>query len=334
MEKEVTQSPPQESRELISPTPILWFAGALEAGGTIGFAVNRSVKRDRVVIRSNVFLVLYGLSELLANQLCREFGINKTKPTVNWQFRLNGHRAAETIAELEPYVVSRKEVALAAKNWLQSDNEERVQIAKEMTGYNRYNTGSPDDYQDLVRNPIFVAGVLDNRANIYSFTEKGYVYPRVATQSLNKALLDALQNQYGGRVVKVIEQGRKQLIKGHIAEAKRDSYRWILGTAQARSLLSLVSLHLKIPPYEGWDRQQIEVARQGRSDQATQIIDFVTAELRRYQAGEITRLSTTAEIGNQFSISEPTVRRRLKELPPDFRKQRRGIINTANATLK
>lgn len=333
MEQEVTQSLPPESRELIPPTPVLWFAGALEAGGTIGFAVNRSIKGDRIIIRSNVFLVVRGINEALADQLCREFGINKTRPTVKWQFRLNGRRAAETIAELEPYVVSRKEVALAAKNWLQSDNEGQVQIAEEMTGYNRYNTGSPEDYQNLVRNPIFVAGVLDNRASIYPFTEKGYVYPRVATQSLNKVLLDALQNQYGGKVVKVIEQGRKQIVQGRTIEAKRDSYRWIVGTAAARSLLGLVSPHLKIPPYEGWNRQQIEVARQGRSDQATQIIDSVTAELRRYQAGEITRLSTTAEIGNQFSISNPTVRRRLKELPDDLRKLRRRIINTVNATI-
>lgn len=333
MNAEFEQTPgltPNPERQEVDPTTSArWFAGALEVGGTVGLGIKRGKKG---YITASPFITFTDSNEQCNQNLKQEFG-GSIPPSNPREWRLSGYKAAEIIANLEPYVVSRREIVLAVQNWLNSDTAERVEIAQQMKGYNRYQVGSMEEYARIVTDPVFVAGVLDNRGNIYPSSDKGYISPRVAVQSRNKGLLDALQKQYGGRVVLNLEVGTKRTLGKNIIEAKRNSYEWVVTTAQARNLIQVTSDYLKLPPYGGWDKRQIEVAQQERASQATQVNEFIMEEIEKFKKGEISTISTAKDLATKFSLSHRTTKRRLATLPPDMRKQREAIIRSTHTRV-
>lgn len=236
----------REQRENIPLTSIRWLAGALEAGGTIGFAIQRS----RGYTYGVPFIALHEPNESFVGLLKTEFGGSNRPQRNSWEWRLSGPKVAELAAAMEPYVVSRKEMVMAMQNWMQADTADRVQIAKDMKGYDRYQDGSQEEYEALVKDPLFVAGVLDNRGSIYSSSENGYATPRIDVYSKNQPLLSALKERYGGKVYVKTEAGIIITIMQRAFEVKKDSYVWTISHARARALIESVLDHLRIRSYD------------------------------------------------------------------------------------
>lgn len=329
-EFEQNQIMPSSEKQEIDPTASArWFAGALEVGGTVGLSIHGGKGK---YLSASPFIIFVDSNEQFNQSLKQEFG-GSIPPSNPREWRLSGYKAAEIIADLEPYVVSRQEIVLAVQNWLNSDTAERIDLAQQMKGYDRYQVGSVEEYERIVSDPVFVAGVLDNRGNIYPSSAKGSISPRVAVQSRNKAVLDALQKQFGGTVVVTLEPGTKRLLGDKVIEAKRTSYQWETASAQARNLIQVTSDYLKLPPYEGWDKRQIEVAQQERVNQATQVNNFIIEEIDKYKRGEISTLSTAEELATKFSLSHRTAKRRLATLPAGIRRQRDVIIRSTHTRI-
>lgn len=321
---------PTERREDDTTISSRWFAGAYEAGGVIAFSIQR---RKNGHVSAYPYMAFREPNEPFITLLQDEYGGAKMHVGNSWEWRLSGYKAAEIVVDMEPYTVSRREMILAMRNWLESDTAERVQIAQEMKGHNRYQDGSVEDYGRLVADPIFVAGVLDNRGTIYPSTDKEYAYPRVEVRSKNRNLLDALKGLYGGLIDTVVETGTVRVVAGRNVETKRDSFAWTTTNIKARELIALISSHLKIMPYKGWDRRLVEERRQERGNQTTQLLSAIQEELGRFSRGEITRLSTAEELAEKFSLTVRTIRRRLSVLPNEVRTQRKAIIKSANTRL-
>lgn len=323
-----------EFQEIVQPTSPRWFGGALEAGAVIAFGIQRRLTGPKTGhVAAYPFIAFREPNETFIDLLKSEYGGSKMKVGDSWEWRLSGYRAAEIIASMEPYVVSRREVVLAARNWLESETAERVRIAEDMKGYDRYQEGSVEDYEELVEDPIFVAGVVDNRGKIFPFKDEKYTNARVDVYSKNKNLLDALQEQYGGQVYTVVEVGDEGVLRGRAFKTKRASYLWTIVFAGARDLIQSVADHLKIPPYEGWDRRLIDAVRREKEDQVERIRGFVQDELEKYERGEIIRLSTAKEIGERFGLTERTTERRISQLPVELKKEREKIIRVDSGRL-
>ena len=320
----------QERHEIDPTTSARWFAGALEAGGSVGFGIQTRKNGHRAAYP---FLTFRESKEIFNESLLKRFGggvYRRGRNSLEW--RITGYKAAEIVADMEPYVVSRKEVT-AMKNWLNADTAERVQTAEEMKGYDRYQDGSVDEYERLMRDPMFVAGVLDYKGTIYGHHDKQYIYPRVTIRSKNRNLLSALQSHYGGEVSIALEAGTESAIGDYTFQTKKDSYEWTSIGAGARELIRSVLPHVIVPPYEGWGSQLIKTVRQKRSNEATDVRDFVQDELEKFARGEISKLSTVEELAKKFSLRDRTLMRRLGTLPEDARKRRATIIKTANQRL-
>src|SRR5688572_6867547 len=134
---------PTESLSIRETSP-QWFAGALEAGGTVHFGIQR---RKNGHISAYPYISFREPNEPFIDALKAEFGGSKSPAADSWDWKLGGHKAAEIMAAMEPYTVSRREISIAAQNWLESDRLERVQIAQAMKGRDRFDTEfSPEDY--------------------------------------------------------------------------------------------------------------------------------------------------------------------------------------------
>lgn len=245
--------PLQEQAEAIRTSSIRWLAGALEAGGTIGIGISRD---KRGYVYANPLVALNDTNEAFIASLQHEYGGSHKLHGNSWHWRLSGHKAAEIVAATEPYVVSRIEMALAMKSWLQADAEERIKIAKEMIGFDRYQQEfSAEDYHSQIEDPLFVAGILDNRGLIFPHTNKGHIYLNIDVQTVNEDLLDALQKRYGGSIRLRAAAGSKSNISDRTYEIKRNSYEWHLTGVSARELIQLILPFLRIPPYDGWNNR-------------------------------------------------------------------------------
>ena len=305
-----------------------WFAGAFEAGGTMMFAINpKQTVAGEPYLETYPLLVFRDIKrpEFLKS-LQSEFGgcLNPKKAPKEWWLR--GYPAANLITDMESSVVSRKEMVTGVRNWLEAENrEERAEIAFATRGQDRLEHVTPQAYKKVVADAAFVAGALDNRATIYPYTGHKN-YPRVQVRSANKALLDALAAEYGGDVKIAVEAGSIREVEGHVVEAKRDTYQWIITNTQAQNLLRKVLPHLRIPPYEGWDKSISKEQKQERQTQVDDVLRYVKEELDQYAAGTITRLSTKAEIAHTLSLTPKEFRQRIAHLPAELRQQRRKII--------
>lgn len=317
-----------EQVEAVSSASVRWLAGALEVGGTVAFGIHRE-KSGRVSAYPHISLQQHD-EELIA-LLKKEYGGSRIKgdgAASGW--RLGGYKAADMISDMEPYAVSRSEMVLAVKNWLDSETAQRIQIAEEMKGYERYADGSIDQYISLVRDPDFVAGILDNRGRIYPFFLGAYTYPRIEVGSKNENLLEALRRVYGGNLRCVLNAGTRGNINGKEFETKRNSYVLNLSNAKARRVIELTQGHVKAESNRNWERKISERQKHPMEHQTLQLQSAIQEELGQISRGELGRISTAEELAMKFSLDLRKTRLELSLLPTELRKQREAIMRSEN----
>lgn len=318
---------PLEERQEIDPTASArWFAGALEPGGTLAFGIQR---RKTGHVAAYPFIEFRESNEQFIDLMQAEYEGSRMRIGNSLSWRLNGYKAAEIAADLEPYAVSRREMVVAVQNWLQADTPERVEIAESMKGRDRLQDVSKEDYGRIVGDAIFMAGVIDNKGTIYPNSDGEHTTARIEVRSRNRPLLDAIQERFGGSITIVTEAGTPVGIMPNYV-TKRDSYAWSAASAEARQLIGFTQRNLKISPYADWDRLDIEGIRQARQEEEKEVIQYVQEEIERFKRGEIGRILTTQELADKFGLSHKTAKRRVSGLVTEIRKEREQILRGAN----
>lgn len=324
MNEEFHQAPIEESHEVIQQEA-LWLAGVIEAGATVAIGIQRKTSPSgHEDIRAYPFI---SISDNANPQFRHELKSKLGGSVTGSEWRLSGYKAAEIIAETEPYVHSRLEQVMAVRNWLEADTTEaKVKIAEDIKGHDRYNDTSSEDYVDLINRPAFVAGVIDNRGSIYPHIDKNYVYPRIEITSKNKALLDALAKKFKGEVIITKEKGTETDIEGRQFTTKTDSFALTFSQKANADIIRFALPHLKVQPYAGWDEyQSVENAAKRLATQQ-KILDLITQELSSFNQGVTSQLSTAEEIAAKFNLTHRTTLRYLRTLPQELRQQREQLI--------
>lgn len=236
----------QETQNLRVYQAPFWLAGAFEIGGGIWFQIRNSsgTITPHLSIGDNDQQRMQTLKGLCGGSVYRG-------GTGSWYWRASGYRAAFLAEIMEGKAPSRNEVLLAFQNWQSSTNEERKIITEEIKDKERIPV-TPSDYALLVKNPEFVAGVIDARAIVGSMTGKNrFKYDYLQVASTNGALLEALNQEYGGyQVEKYIAQGDTVKISTRSTIAKQDSYKWTVFHRKWRELVQTVGPNLKLRSYD------------------------------------------------------------------------------------
>lgn len=318
----------KESREILNPNESAWLAGVFEIGGNISFHIHY---REGEPTYAYPYCELVDKSEripLFVQKLCggivgKKQSRNGHYPTCYWRLE-EGEKVAQLMSTIYPYAVSRREIITAITNWENEDREGRVLVAQEMRQEGKGK--NPDkDYSEIIKNPAFLAGIIDRRGHVRALTK--YKYPVLEIQSINKALLDALQNAYGGKTRKDIEANTKVELFGRKIIIKEDSYKWILSYKGSRYIVSQALPFMKTKPYEEWN----EAKSRSRKRKVTnnlrdeEVGNHIKDELALFQQGKIESISTIQELAEKFSVSHTTMDRIFSRLSKKIKDQRREI---------
>jgi hypothetical protein len=227
-----------------------WLGGYFEAGGTLSFTV---VSRKTRHGRSNdgyPFLTVSENDESIIKWFKERFGgkTHQAGQSAAWEVtKTKAYIIASSFADFAP---SRKEAMAALSNWINSEGEERVQIARAMKGYDRLADAKKQEYLPLVRKSDFLAGVIDSRGTLLPIRSNegagkaSYDYLRVNT--VNRPLLDALKEEYGGHIVTALHAGSNWVNpKGLTGISHRDTYYWGLPYSKTGELIDFMKPHLK-----------------------------------------------------------------------------------------
>jgi len=151
-----------------------------------------------------------------------------------WQLIIRNDRAIRLALIMSPYAPSRSPFTTAIASWNHRSLEEKEEIARSIKGYHKRVHLTENDYYDLVRNPKFSAGLIDNRG-----IPNDHYYPTLRIPSPNKPLLDALHNTFGGRigVDKRLNKEAGIFFKTP-PERLHSSERWELGLTATKKLLA------------------------------------------------------------------------------------------------
>ena len=229
----------EQNAQKIAP----WLGGYFEVGGIMAFNLDRDARRGKTYAYPFIVTGDENTKVALTFKGMFEGSVTRHYNSLNW--RASGMRAYIIASTFAAYAPSRKEFMEALTNWANSDLEERVQIAKEMKGYNRFEAASVENYESLTSNPDFLAGVIDNRGTILLTEGRTKLYPRLDVNSSNRPLLDNLVRHYGGRIIVADQAGDSRMILGRTTKLTRDSIYWRPTSASAIEIFDLIMPHLK-----------------------------------------------------------------------------------------
>ncbi len=244
----------RESHELLQPCNPAWLAGIFEVGGAIYFEIRSTRKESGVYTYSYPFLKLTDKDPNKMQRFQRIVGgrvnVNKRTGSSNWY--IMGKSAVDLTTNMSSHAPSRRAIIEAFENWEVADKVERIGIAQEMMTHNRIDIVEQGDYEDLVRDPDFLAGVIDSRGSIYMCelvnASKnplrrglyGWVFPKLNIHSTNIFLLEALKNEYGGYVGVAYRRGEevKKFNREYVSE--NTSAQWQAGHKTCKELAQMV----------------------------------------------------------------------------------------------
>jgi hypothetical protein len=184
-----------------------YLGGLLEIGGSARLKVDRqryTVNSGEVRMTTSAFPII----EVTDNDpshvktLNNLFGgpIDTVRRSQRWAIK---HVRAYILAEvIRPYTPSRGEFSDACVNLLNTDDlEEKVRIANELQSSmkNRFRDVSEEDYSYLLRNPLFISGVLAGRCTP-TYRWEATKEPSFVISSENIRLLKVMQDQFGGHI--------------------------------------------------------------------------------------------------------------------------------------
>ena len=197
--------------DLISESIIanrMWLAGIFEIGGYMALFVHHKNDKGRVYTYGEATITINDNDLETMNKLQVIIGgtVIGEKKSNSCRLRI-GRSELPLIAEaIEPYSPSRTEFTSLAKDWNDINTDERIERAQEFISKSldeRRQVDNPDCYKDLVKDPKFLAGVLDARGRFAVIERKGqksYICPRIVVYSKNRQLLETLKGTYGGSI--------------------------------------------------------------------------------------------------------------------------------------
>lgn len=225
-----------------------WLGGFLEAGGTVSFS------RAESIVKGVHYRYGYPLLQITEyridylQKLKEILGGRDPKPRSDHSnvWRLRGREAAELILMAGPYAPSRKDIYEAVQAWMISDNEERYKIACEMIGHSDPLAVSAEDYHNLVRDPEFVAGVIDQRGNPDIHHHRHRRTPSINLSTTNVGLYLALMDAWGGSLSQTTKAGETVSFAGVVRTIQKTSYQWFLEKLSTTKLYHAIRKHMLI----------------------------------------------------------------------------------------
>ncbi len=227
---------------------LLWLAGALEIGGTITFSIQN---KDQLAYPIVIF---NDSNEEFIRYLKRNVNAGSIPSSNRSQLRLTGYKAADLIVSIKPYAVSRRKMVAAVESWLNSDTSERIRIAQDLKGHDRFQKTTKKAYSNLIKVPAFVAGIIDYKGSINSKVGRKvqHTQTRVEIGSKNYKLLLALKDRFGGWIEHIVEEGEERNIMGRIVNVKNNSYGWRIVGKDAQRLIKFALPYLATAPLIGY----------------------------------------------------------------------------------
>lgn len=185
----------------------IFLGGLFSAGGRIAFNVENQTKEVAGVVRKYAYaypIVTINNDEVTVRKLVDMFGGKKSGPDSKGYYRwyVKSNEAVDVSQYLKKSCPTREEVIAAFELWEHSALEDRLQIARECNAGDskRNEQVSSDAYMELVKDPMFLAGVFTARGLLYRRPthNEGFKPPILQLSSENKALLNALKSEYTG----------------------------------------------------------------------------------------------------------------------------------------
>lgn len=130
----------------------------------------------------------------------------------SYRWYIKSEDAVELAVFIQDYSPSRAEAIAAFQNWINTEDlAERVVIAREFNEAARTEQTSAlkEKYKDLVKNPLFVAGIFESRGLLFSRKRGDQTLdPVIIINSENVQLLEAIKEKYGGGISLATDNSR------------------------------------------------------------------------------------------------------------------------------
>lgn len=214
----------QEAGEVLNPHAGAFLGGMFEISGNMtlesGF-LNKTLAGGQVVeyFYTRPVVSYNDTRSGKIERLIEVFGGASLKDNKSNSFMwfVKSKKAVELATQMSPYAPSRTRMITAFQEWLNSDDmAEKLQIADvARRGATQTNAGmTQDNYSALVRNPEFMAGVVDARGAL-DIREGNPRY--LIITSMNGALLEAIKAAYSGGITEATPKSKALAISRHPA---------------------------------------------------------------------------------------------------------------------
>lgn len=213
-----------------------WAGGFFEAGGHISLQTKPSFSKE---FRLSYPIATVNESHTLyADRIYAELGGTTYWTGNTWRWKLTSSDDTvdfvQKISRFSPSLNQR--ILPSVLNWRETDDfDERVQIAQNLNGYNRFSDLHPEDYTDLFKSKIWLAGVVDNRLRPSNYKRNSNNF---RINSRNKPVLDLLHAQYESNDVDAVCVGKNNT---HFP-----SYELRFTRKGTKDLLDTVGKHLRV----------------------------------------------------------------------------------------
>lgn len=235
-----------ETSELVREQYLKLLSGLIEIGGQLGFAAQRSP-------RGNYVYPIIGFNDTFerARQLQTIYGGACVRQSEkSWMWRVSGKKAADLADDMRNWTPARKEIIDAFQICMYEGNtfEDNIELSSGFKNTQTRVSVEPEKYRELVKDPYFLAGVIDARG-VITIEEKwdtrsqesfGRNFIQVDVSSVNQGLLVALKNAYDGHIKKRNTEGQERIFNGKAVQMRRDSYRWTVKWLDAQRLVNSV----------------------------------------------------------------------------------------------
>lgn len=207
-----SQSARSEIKEPDKMQPAPFLGGLFSAGGLMGFQIENHKRQlkggeETQHIYAYPVITYNDNHEAKIDRLKGRFGGRKFGPernTNSWKWHIKSDGAVELAVLMQGYAPSRAETIAAFQNWRDTEDlAERVMIARELNQAIRIKQISipKEAYENLVKNPQFLAGVFASRGRLYHEKREDHVSdPIIRMNSENAQLLEAIKERHGGSI--------------------------------------------------------------------------------------------------------------------------------------
>lgn len=188
--------------ERMSQSNAMHLGAFLETGGTMRIGLIREVgKKPRIFPEISVS----DNNEARVRRMVPAYGgtvYSRRNSANSWEWRLLREPAYEWALAIKPYAPSREIIIDDFKRWGEEDlsPEQRVELFENQV---QYFGVTSEEYEPLVIDPNYVAGIIDARGQMYdhvNHAKNGKLAPKPAVRvvNVNIPLMEALRKQHGG----------------------------------------------------------------------------------------------------------------------------------------